>query len=138
MTMFITDKDGTSWLSGKITPSGLLEEAFGYPRVKISNGKHEITHDNDTFVLSKSIVLALLKESGDMRMALKMCVALLQKIEEPDDNETVHACKGTLAYAKAVLKYKLSDPHATKGGIGSGQDRGAESGVAASRGSSQL
>ncbi|HEY2531806.1 MAG TPA: hypothetical protein VGJ20_28410 [Xanthobacteraceae bacterium] len=129
--MFITDNDGTSWLSGKITPSGLLEEAFGYSKVKISNGKYEITHDNNTFVLSKSIVLALLKESGDMRMALKMCVALLEKIEEPDDNETLHACKGTLAYARAVLKYKLSDhsakPHETNVCVGSsGQDRGAE------------
>jgi hypothetical protein len=129
--MFITGKDGTSWLSGKITPSGLLEEAFGHSKVKISNGKYEITHDDNTFVLSKSIALALLKESFEMRMALKMCVTLLEKIEEQDDNETLDAFEDTLAYARAVLKYKFIDlsvkPRTAPDGIGSsGQDRGVE------------
>ncbi|HEY2529550.1 MAG TPA: hypothetical protein VGJ20_16655 [Xanthobacteraceae bacterium] len=111
MTMLITDKDGTSWLSGKITPSGMLEEALGCSKLKISNSKYEVTQEENTFTLSKSMVQALLKESGDLRMALKMCVTLLEKIEDtiPCGNGTLHACDVTLAYAKAVLKYKLSD-----------------------------
>jgi hypothetical protein len=109
--MLITDKDGTSWLSGKITPSGMLEEALGCSKIRISNSTCEVTQDESTFTLSKSMVQALLRESGDLRMALKMCVTLFEKIEDmiPGDNVTLHAYDGTLAYAKAVLKYKLSD-----------------------------
>jgi hypothetical protein len=111
MTMLITDKDGTSWLSGKITPSGMLEEALGRSRIKISNSKYEVTQDENTFILSKSMAQALLRESGDLRMALKMCVTLFKKIEDmiPGDDVTLRAYDDTLSYAKAVLKYKLSD-----------------------------
>lgn len=109
--MLITDKDGTSWLSGQITPSGMLEEALGRSKIKISNSKYEVTQDENTFILSKSMVQALLRESGDLRLALKMCVTLFKKIEDmiPGDNVTLRAYDDTLTYAKAVLKYKLID-----------------------------
>jgi hypothetical protein len=98
-----------------MTVSELLSDASVMTsRDSVRHGAHKITRaKHHRLILSEPTTEALLKENCDLRVALEMCVNVLEKFKHEDNmDEDLYAYNGALGYANFVLHRKLSNGEA--------------------------